>query len=71
MNWDDLQLKQNYGSFKAYIQSKLANVLFTKYLAKKLEGEFPIDMFIKFTFDSLQSENLQYFLSLNVSINKE
>lgn len=39
MNWDDLQLKNNYGSFKAYSQSKLANVLFTKYLAKKLEGK--------------------------------
>ena len=39
MNWDDLQLKNSYGSFKAYSQSKLANVLFTKYLAKKLEGK--------------------------------
>ena len=38
MNWDDLQSKKSYGAVTAYNQSKLANVLFTKALAEKLEG---------------------------------
>lgn len=36
--WDDLQLTRNYGGMKAYYQSKLANVMFTYELAKRLEG---------------------------------
>lgn len=38
MNWNDLNLKTNWSAMVAYKQSKLGNVLFTKYLAKKLEG---------------------------------
>lgn len=38
INWDDLQMKTGYGGFKAYVQSKLANILFTRSLAKRLEG---------------------------------
>jgi NAD(P)-dependent dehydrogenase (short-subunit alcohol dehydrogenase family) len=38
MNWDDLQSEKNYGSFFAYRQSKLANVLFTIELADRLKG---------------------------------
>lgn len=39
MHWDDLQFRANkYRSFKAYGQSKLANVLFTYELARRLEG---------------------------------
>lgn len=39
MNFDDIGFKQSYDGFiKAYSQSKLANVLFTKELARKLEG---------------------------------
>jgi retinol dehydrogenase 14 len=34
--WDDLQLSKNYGGMKAYYQSKLANVMFTYELAKRL-----------------------------------
>ena len=32
----DLQLKKNYSTFRAYAQSKLANVLYVKSMAKKL-----------------------------------
>jgi retinol dehydrogenase-12 len=38
IDFDDLQLKKGYIGFKAYSQSKLANVLFTYELARKLEG---------------------------------
>ena len=39
MHWDDLQLERTgYRGFKAYGQSKLANVLFTYELARRLEG---------------------------------
>jgi NAD(P)-dependent dehydrogenase (short-subunit alcohol dehydrogenase family) len=38
MNFDDLNLEKDYGGWKAYGQSKLALVLFTHQLAKKLAG---------------------------------
>jgi NAD(P)-dependent dehydrogenase (short-subunit alcohol dehydrogenase family) len=39
MHWDDLQFRTHkYRSFKAYGQSKLANILFTYELARRLEG---------------------------------
>lgn len=38
INFDDLQLQRGYSSWKAYSQSKLANVLFTYELARKLAG---------------------------------
>ncbi len=39
INFDDIGFKQHYDGFlKAYSQSKLANVLFTKELARRLEG---------------------------------
>jgi NAD(P)-dependent dehydrogenase (short-subunit alcohol dehydrogenase family) len=38
IHFDDLQLTHNYSGFGAYSQSKLANVLFTYELARKLEG---------------------------------
>ncbi|XP_037075975.1 retinol dehydrogenase 11-like [Pollicipes pollicipes] len=37
MHFDDLQLKNNYGPWKAYNQSKLANVLFASELARRLK----------------------------------
>jgi len=38
MNFDDLNLEKDYSGWKAYGQSKLALVLFTHELAKKLQG---------------------------------
>jgi NAD(P)-dependent dehydrogenase (short-subunit alcohol dehydrogenase family) len=37
MAWDDLGLAKGYGSMKAYGQSKLANILFTRELARRLD----------------------------------
>jgi NAD(P)-dependent dehydrogenase (short-subunit alcohol dehydrogenase family) len=36
--FDDPEFKQGYRTFRAYAQSKLANILFTRELAKRLEG---------------------------------
>ncbi|CAF0995457.1 unnamed protein product [Brachionus calyciflorus] len=38
MNWDDLNSENSYEPQEAYRQSKLCNVLFTRELAKRLEG---------------------------------
>lgn len=38
MHWDDLQLERGYSPFRAYAQSKLANILFTYELARRLDG---------------------------------
>ncbi len=38
INFDDLNLENDYGGWRAYGQSKLALVLFTHQLAKKLQG---------------------------------
>lgn len=38
INKDDLNSEKSYSKYKAYFQSKLANILFTKALAKRLEG---------------------------------
>ncbi len=38
INFDDLQSEKNFNNFKAYGQSKLANILFIKKLATLLEG---------------------------------
>ena len=38
INFDDLQAEKSYGFMRNYAQSKLANVLFTKELARRLEG---------------------------------
>ena len=38
IRWDDLNWEKDYNSFDSYCQSKLANVLFTIELAKRLKG---------------------------------
>ena len=38
IHFDDLMLEKSYSAMKAYSQSKLANVLFTYELARRLEG---------------------------------
>ncbi len=38
LNFDDLQGERGYGGLKAYSQSKLATILFTHELAKRLQG---------------------------------
>ncbi len=38
MRFDDLEGKKRWGSMQSYAQSKLANILFTRRLARELEG---------------------------------
>lgn len=38
MHWDDLQLERRYSVLRAYAQSKLANILFTRALARRCAG---------------------------------
>ena len=39
MNFTDLQMENGYNNWLAYSQSKLANVLFSKELAERLQGK--------------------------------
>ena len=38
IHFDDIMLEKNYDPTRSYCQSKLANVLFTKELAVRLQG---------------------------------
>lgn len=38
IRFDDLQMRRGYSGYRAYAQSKLANVLFTYELARRLDG---------------------------------
>jgi retinol dehydrogenase 14 len=38
IHWDDVNLSRGYAGFKAYSQSKLANIMFTFELARRLAG---------------------------------
>jgi retinol dehydrogenase 14 len=37
INWEDINLAKKYDSMQAYAQSKLANIMFSNYLAEKLK----------------------------------
>jgi NAD(P)-dependent dehydrogenase (short-subunit alcohol dehydrogenase family) len=39
INFDDINLEKSYGPWKAYKQSKLANILFTNELACRLASK--------------------------------
>lgn len=39
INFDDINYDKNYSAADAYSQSKLANVLFSKELSDRLEGQ--------------------------------
>lgn len=39
LNLDDLEMKQNFSGWGAYAQSKLANLMFTYELSRRLEGQ--------------------------------
>jgi NAD(P)-dependent dehydrogenase (short-subunit alcohol dehydrogenase family) len=39
MHWDDLEFESGYSQFAAYGQSKLCNILFTRELARRLDGK--------------------------------
>lgn len=40
INLEDINSEKSYDKSKAYSQSKLANILFTRSLAKRLEGVY-------------------------------
>jgi len=45
LNWDDLQLRRRYSGLQAYKQTKLANVLFTAELNRRLAGQAHVRAF--------------------------
>jgi retinol dehydrogenase-12 len=45
MHWNDLQLRRGYDGLKAYDQSKLATVLFTRELARRLGPRSPVSAY--------------------------
>lgn len=47
INLDDINSEKSYDKRKAYSQSKLANVLFTRSLARRLEGLLHLRFFWK------------------------
>ena len=53
IDFDDINLERSYGPFKSYAQSKLANILFTKELARKLKGMTNIALFIRITLNHI------------------
>ena len=46
MEWNDLNLENKFKTFRAYQQSKLANVLFSMELSKRYQGYYCLLLFI-------------------------
>ena len=44
INFDDIMSEKNYSAMSAYGMSKLANILFMKELAERLEGNIKLSM---------------------------
>jgi len=40
IDFDDINMERSYSPLKSYAQSKLANILFTKELARRLKGTY-------------------------------
>lgn len=53
INTEDLNSDKKYDAYGAYCQSKLANILFTRELAKKLEGKLNHKYFALLKFSSI------------------
>lgn len=56
VNFDDLMFAKGFDSYKAYFQSKLAVILFTRELAQRLQG-MP-DFYVSLSVDNHQSAYL-------------
>ena len=56
INWDDINFTKPYWRMNAYSHSKLANVLFTNELARRLKGTF----LLSDTFSVHQKFNFRY-----------
>ena len=64
MNFDDLNLEKSYSPASAYSQSKLANVLFTRELAKRLKGKsFIQDLFPKYRFTTKRHAGFKQYVA--------
>ena len=60
MNWSDLNWEKSYSPIRAYAQSKLANILFTKELANRLKG-YKNNIFIRKKIPPKHNYNYQFF----------
>lgn len=67
MNWDDLMNEKDYHSFRVYQQSKLANVLFSRELSKRLLGRVQYLFLLKFV--SFNLKNFTPCVGTGITVN--